>query len=111
MDEYQQGYGKVAAIETCDPSFKIYRKFEWLHKRALLHLQDEISELEKELQRLDKHDFTDGDHVKLISRRHDYGLFIDKKPSERRDLMHEIQSKMREYGKLQTVTYACQFDV
>ncbi|CAD6455781.1 d10bc7e1-38fd-4f2e-a9d9-bbe929389889 [Sclerotinia trifoliorum] len=34
----------------------MYRKFEALNHRLLLHLQDEISELEEQLQRLDKAD-------------------------------------------------------
>ncbi|KAL8796959.1 MAG: hypothetical protein Q9195_000730 [Heterodermia aff. obscurata] len=37
LDGYPQGYGKVAAIESCDPNFLIYRKFAWLHNRLLLH--------------------------------------------------------------------------
>ncbi|TKA79194.1 hypothetical protein B0A49_02165 [Cryomyces minteri] len=38
------------------PGFKpVYRKFEQLNHRILLHLQDEISELEEELRRLDEY--------------------------------------------------------
>lgn len=98
MDSYQQGYGKVAAVETCDPSFTIYRKFGWLHNRALLHLQDELSELEQELQDLDRYDFADGDPTRLISRRHDYGIIGAEKPSERRELIRCINTKLKEYG-------------
>ena len=45
--------------EDYDPASKesirpLYRKFEHLNHRILLHLQDEISELEEELRRLDQ---------------------------------------------------------
>ena len=98
MDNYQQGYGKVAGFETCDPSFNMYRKFGWLHNRALLDIQDELSELEHELQYLDEYDFKDGDEVRLISRRYDYGLLGTEKHSDRRNLINQIKEKLKEYG-------------
>ncbi len=43
--------------ETGEPSLKpIYRRFEALNHRLLLHLQDELSELEEQLHRLDTTD-------------------------------------------------------
>ncbi|KAL9129784.1 MAG: hypothetical protein Q9217_001860 [Psora testacea] len=100
MDEFQQGYGKVAAFEDCDPTLNIYRKFGWLHDRTLLHLQDELSELERELKYLDEYDFKDGDHIRLISRRYDYGLLGSGTQSERKDLINEINAKLKEYDEL-----------
>ncbi|KAL9121480.1 MAG: hypothetical protein Q9187_001958 [Circinaria calcarea] len=56
MDEYLPGYGKLAAIEDCDPNFLIYRKFGWLHNRVLLHYQDELAEYEEQLEDIDRFD-------------------------------------------------------
>lgn len=53
------GYEFLAAelSQTAGPAVKpIYRKFEALNHRLLLHLQDELSELEEQLHRLDTTD-------------------------------------------------------
>ena len=54
MSDYAQGYGRLAGFEDCDPYFLIYRKFGWLHNRLLLHSQDGLSVLGKELEDFDK---------------------------------------------------------
>ncbi|KAL9632274.1 MAG: hypothetical protein Q9164_005419 [Protoblastenia rupestris] len=100
LDEFQQCYGKVAAIENCDPSLNIHRRFGWLHHRTLLHLQDELSELERELKHLDEYDFKDGDYIRLISRRHDDDLWDSSTQSDRKKLIISINPKMGEYGEL-----------
>lgn len=96
MDGFNQGYGKVAGIEDLDPDFLIYRKFGWLHNYALLHLQDELAELQAELERLDEWEFKDGDLTRLVSRRLDYG----RPKAPRRELMRKIHAKLAEYGML-----------
>ncbi|CAG8971050.1 hypothetical protein HYALB_00005288 [Hymenoscyphus albidus] len=45
-----------SATERGEKIKPIYRKFEALNHRLLLHLQDELSELEEQLQRLDHND-------------------------------------------------------
>lgn len=94
VDEYEQGYGRLAAFEDCDPSFLIYRRFGWLHSRLLLHLQDEIQELEEELERLDKWESQQGDPKKLRSNRKDilHG-------SKRQAQLVLIRQKLAEYGR------------
>ena len=48
-------YGSATALPT--PTIKpLYRRFEALNHRILLHLQDELSELEEQLHRLDTAD-------------------------------------------------------
>ena len=50
------GYGQLA-LELSDPESTVkplYRKFEYLNHRILLHLQDELSELEEQLRRVDE---------------------------------------------------------
>ena len=93
MDEYPSGYGKLAAIEACDPNLLIYRKFAWLHNRLLLHKQDEIYELEQRLERLDDSD-AKRDHRRLKSRQRDECTDPD---SGRKELLKEIDEKLESY--------------
>lgn len=95
MDGYPQGYGKIAALEACDPNFLIYRKFAWLHNRVLLHRQDELAQLEAELEQLDHYHFRE-DPRRLISRRRD-----DTRPkATRKEILKTIDSKLAEYREL-----------
>ena len=95
VDQYIVGYGKLAAVENCDPDFLIYRKFGWLRNCALLYLQDELVELEEDLKALDKFDFENDDR-KLVSRRRNDGA----KGLGRRELLANIREKLTEYGEL-----------
>lgn len=95
VSEYH-GYGRVAAYEDSDPSFLIYRKFGWVHNRILLHLQDELVDLEGQLEDLDKWEALTGNPTKLVCRRLD-----DAGPeeSERRILLRRCSEKLAEYGR------------
>ena len=86
----------MAAYEDSDPSFLIYRKFGWLHNRVLLHLQDELVDLEGQLEDLDKWEVLTGNPAKLGCRRLD-----DAAPeeSERRKLLIACREKLTEYGE------------
>ncbi|KAK0509130.1 hypothetical protein JMJ35_008501 [Cladonia borealis] len=92
VDDYPEGYGKLAAFIDCDPNFRIYRKFGWLHNRVLLHIQDELQELEEELEMIDAWEAKSGDNVKLASRREDT-------TTERLELIATIKQKLDEYDK------------
>ncbi|KAL9121499.1 MAG: hypothetical protein Q9187_001944 [Circinaria calcarea] len=55
-EDKKPGYDHLASSMSSNGDTKlkpIYRKFETLHNRMLLHLQDEISELETKLQEID----------------------------------------------------------
>lgn len=94
VDGYPQGYGKVAAFEACDPNLLIYRKFAWLHNRLLLHYQDELVQLEKELEQIDQHHFRE-DPERLVSRRRD-----DVSPEPRtKDILKNIDAKLAQYRR------------
>lgn len=93
MDEYNEGYGKLAAIESCDPNFLIYRKFLWLRNYVLLRYQDELVELEEDLEDLDQYDYQNDDK-RLISRRRDDALA----GSKRKELLRTIDRKLAAYG-------------
>ena len=97
MDEYPSGYGKIAAIEDLDSDFLIFRKFGFLHKYALLYLQDELVEIQEDLERLDSWESSDGDPKKLSSRRRDRALGHP----ERQALIAKLHAKLEQYGKLQ----------
>ena len=94
MDEFPQGYGKLAAIEDSDPNFLIYRKFGWLRNRVLLHHQDELAEYEEQLENLDNFE-KQNDPRNLISRRRDDAT----EGSRRRELVSQIEEKLAAYGK------------
>ena len=94
VDEYDEGYGRLAAFEDCDPNFLIYRKYGWLHNRLLLHLQDELKKLEEDLERLDKWESTRGDDKKLRSRRRD----SSSPTSKRQALITTLNEKLKDYG-------------
>ena len=98
VDEYPPGYGKLAAIEDCDPNLLIYRKFGWLHNRVLLHHQDELAEYEEQLEDLDTFD-RQHDPRNLISRRRDDAV----EGSRRKELLSEVEKKLVAYGMVYTV--------
>jgi hypothetical protein len=81
----------------------MYRKFEQLNHRILLHLQDEISELEEELRDLDEciaqsSPRGEAGHVHPASRRGEarYGGELHYK---RTDLLGRIYLKLGQYSK------------
>lgn len=72
-----------------DPDFLMFRKFGQLHNRLLLYRQDELTELEERLNKLDEEETT---AYFLCSRRHDLS-------HNRRELMTEIQTSLKQYGR------------
>ena len=95
VDSYPLGYGRVAAFEDCDPSFLISRKFGRLHSRVLLHLQDEVQELEEKLEALDNTEYSSGDPLRPKNRRIDF----ERRNAPRKALLIEIGAKLAEYGE------------
>jgi hypothetical protein len=80
----------------------MYRKFEQLNHRVLLHLQDEISELEEELRTMDEviaqcSPRTEAGHLQPASRRGDakYGCELHHKRTE---LLGRIYLKLGQYS-------------
>lgn len=79
----------------------IYRRFEALNHRMLLHLQDELSELEEQLHRLDT---TDTQTRRLPSRilpasRRAEHLAGGELQSQKADVLGKIGSKLGQYSK------------
>ena len=88
VEEYPRGYPRLAALQSSDPVFSIFRRFTTLHTRCLL-AQDEICCLERRLQSIDA---AERIQLYLSSRQHDANM-------ERRAVLSRIKMKLREYGK------------
>lgn len=74
----------------------LYRRFGYIHSRLLLHLQDELRELEADLLNKDLFDARD-DHEVLQSREMDEER--ECAPGESRgELLHKIEDKALQYG-------------
>jgi hypothetical protein len=92
------GFPRLAAFQSSEANFSLYRSFSYLHSRVLLDLQDEITSLERELDEIDLDDF-DAEPDRLRSRE----LDVDRASREgssrnRRVILREIKTKLMEYG-------------
>jgi hypothetical protein len=99
VEKYQEGYPRQAAFQSSEPSFSIYRGFNYLHSRVILELQDELRCLEGKLAELDEMDLENGDGKRLKSR--DKDLMLARREgtdSIRAGLISTIRSKLISYG-------------
>ena len=87
-----KGYPQLAALLSSEENVMIYRKFSYLQSRILLHRQDELRELERDLDRLDRvHERKFP--VLLRCREKD-----DARPTpNRKEIPDDIAMKFREY--------------
>jgi hypothetical protein len=83
-------------MESCD-SFGIYRRFGQLHVRLLLAYMADITDIEKQLQELDRSDEEGGEKTlyRLKNRYHKKGLDTTK-----RELMGRVEGILIKYGIL-----------
>jgi hypothetical protein len=88
VESYPRGYPRLAALQSSDYDFAMFRRFATIHTRCLLLAQEEISSLEKKLQEVDQ---TERTQLFLSSREHDGN-------AERKALLQELRLKLREYG-------------
>lgn len=100
VEEYVRGYPRLAAFESSEPSFSLYRKFKYLHSRVLLELQHEIQCLESDLTSMDEMDYSNGKQDILQS------IEIDHRQAKqegirrkRTKLVNLIRGKLVHYGK------------
>lgn len=97
MENNPNGYPRLAAFQTSDPNFGLYRSYSYLHSRILLDLQDEITELEKELDEKDWDDVDEDPNrpkYRVVPQHTD-----DNGTRTRRTVLREIKTKLMEYGK------------
>ena len=89
------GYGKLAAIQDCDPNFLQYRKFGWLRNNVLLVLQEELQELERDLEEYFQREWSRGNRQRLRSRDVDR----ENPKSEWMEKLTKVKAKLQEYGE------------
>lgn len=99
MENTPNGFPRLAAFQSSEANFALYRSFSYLHSRVLLDLQDEITCLEKEL---DEIDWDDSDEAPERLRSRD--IDVQKAAGEgdarnRRVILKEIKEKLMEYGR------------
>jgi hypothetical protein len=92
VEHHPIGYPRLASYINSDPNFAMYRRFGYLHNRVLLYRQDELCVLQERLETLDEED-EEADPKVLKCRERD-----DENSPKRKDLIAEIDVKMREYG-------------
>lgn len=102
MENTPNGFPRLAAFQSSEANFSLYRSFSYLHSRVLLDLQDEITALEKELDEKDWDDFEEHPE-RLRSREIDVEKAAEEAESEpnvrnRRVILNEIRIKLLQYG-------------
>lgn len=88
VEDFRNGYPRLAAFTAADPSFGIVRGFVSLFARKVLLKQDRLAELEAQLNLVDAQENT---QWYLSSRRADKNL-------ERIRLIQDIDVALDEYG-------------
>ena len=89
LEDYPQGYPRLAAFLALDRDFTLFKRFDYLHMRSLLEQQDELAELQEELERCDE---AEPIRLGLSSRRQDEN-------AARRELLRQVKSKLQEYDR------------
>lgn len=98
LDNTPNGFPRLAAFQSSESNFSLYRSFTYLHSRVLLDLQDDIAGLERELDEIDWDDF-DEDPNRLRSR--DFDKASDENDGRNRKvILKEIRAKLVEYDEL-----------
>jgi hypothetical protein len=98
LENCPNGFPRLAAFQSSEANFSLYRSFSYLHSRLLLDLQDEITCLEKELDEVDWDD--EGDD-RLRSREIDVQKAEGEGDSRnRRQILAEIKTKLMEYDEI-----------
>lgn len=102
MEECSLGYPRLAAFLSSETSFSLYRGFSYAHSRVLLDLQAQITQLERELDRLDLFDSENGDDGdrRLRSRATDIVRQRSDGLRPRKEILHDLQEKLGEYDEL-----------
>ena len=88
VEEYQRGYSRLAAFMSLDANFSMVKRFDFLHMRHLLYLQDSLI---YQQERLDTCDDADDIQLHHSSRRQDDN-------ETRKALMQELEVLLNKYG-------------
>lgn len=100
VDQYPRGYPRLAAFQRSDPDFAVYRRFNTLHQRVILHRQQELVKLERQLNDLDRTDARETPYrLASLEWDHEDALQQGKEQSEREDIINKIEIKLKNYGE------------
>jgi hypothetical protein len=94
VDRFPRGFPRLAAFQSSDNDFVVFRSFKRLHARILLELEVEVSQLEKVLDKQDKEDDADDKMWYRISNTTDD---TGADPPQR-ELLARVRAKLKEYG-------------
>lgn len=89
VEQYPRGYPRLAALQSSDNDFIMFRRFATVHTRCLLLTQDYLCELKAELDEIDEKERT---QLFLSSRKHDNN-------TERQLVLEKLKKTLREYGQ------------
>jgi hypothetical protein len=96
VDDYPKGYPQLACFANSCDTFANVRRFGRLSYRLLAHLQNDLTDMEKLLDDLDKKDATDKTMEKRLRGYENYTGWND----EQRKLISKISATYSEYGIL-----------
>jgi vacuolar-type H+-ATPase subunit I/STV1 len=107
MQEHLPGYPSLASFIASDPdqTSAIYKRFDRLASRHLLHLQSQLAELEAEQDRLDREQHHEDLNTKQYSR--NWTAFCnaaahDARQKRRKELAEEIGRTLKDYREYNT---------
>jgi hypothetical protein len=95
VDEYPAGFPQLAALISCDDDLAMHRSFKYCHSRILLRLEVQITELEKDLYKLDKKDEIDPE----TGHRLRWTEHEEHWDAEQVQLLDKLTFKLKEYGE------------
>jgi len=98
VDDYPEGYPQLAAFANSCDTFANIRRFGRLSYRLLAHLQNDLIEMEKTLDELDKKDAADETLEYRLRGFENYNGWND----EQRKLVSKISATYAQYGMLVT---------
>jgi hypothetical protein len=112
VDDFAEGYPRLAAYQSSDPSFTIFRKFDIMSTRWLLYQQSHLGKLEKQQNAFDKEYAADNikrkrlrgwdiaaDDGTLLNMAEDTRIEYLKDNDKQKAMMEEIRKSFVEYGK------------
>lgn len=95
------GYKGYSEFISSDKNALIFRRFGTLNARVLLLLQDQITQLEARLNRLD------AQHSKKSAKDIHNGSFRQEEVPERTEILLQIHEKLKEYSEPSLVGIFC----
>lgn len=97
VDKHPRGYPRTAVYVNSDDTTALFRRFGDMHARLLLYKQAELTELEEKLAKIDQEDSQDPAARWKVG--HSIHIKGGKRNEIRKDLILEINEKLKEYGK------------